>query len=140
MTSDIAVSVVAVVVVIALLLALLLAFLAHGRHDVDGRYGQQTSIAQPEEEMLATAEMVILSQTEILQTKCKSSKTFLLQVTGITLGAVTSGGQLIPKELVHKKFFFAESTEQCALLQVTEAQKERLALTGHPNTLETKVS
>ena len=60
MTSDIAVSVVAVVVVIALLLALalLLAFLAYVRHDVDGPYGQQISIAQPEEEMLATAEMV----------------------------------------------------------------------------------
>ena len=55
MTSDIAVSVVAVV---ALLLALLLAFLAYARHDVDERYGQQTSIAQPEEEMLATAKMV----------------------------------------------------------------------------------
>ena len=58
MTNDIAVSVVAVVVVIALLLALLLAFLAYARHDVDECYGQQTSIAQPEEEMLATAEMV----------------------------------------------------------------------------------
>ena len=60
MTSDIAVSVVAVVVVIALLLALalLLAFLAYAQHDVDERYGQQTSIAQPEEEMIATAEMV----------------------------------------------------------------------------------
>ena len=55
MTRDIAVS---VVVVIALLFALLLAFLAYARHDVDERYGQQTSIAQPEEETLATAEMV----------------------------------------------------------------------------------